>query len=456
MRPSDSRPPRGAHSPHPLPTHPRGAAFEDLLCALFVASGWNVSPNVRHLEGGNALLEVDLLASRWEGGEFRRILVEAKSGGWGWGDVLKLLGQGALLEVPEQWFFATQGDRDSETARERFESAGCHIVVTEDTSEQIRQAFNAALPADVTKREMAFWWHSFTVRREILRCANQSGLPASARSAVSELKEQQRLIDDGLFQETTYLARMRVLRHGYENRRNLASRTADVLDASPDLLSGTHFRDALYGVPHPLVEAALYVEMRSRLAMLVAVIEFLLMEDDPDDASQEVALLLGLPSSTTSTIRSLRDRTDLHLYPLVWQRFVYEFGGFAINDRSEEEYTALAEQIGATPATVTDALEVWETLYPGVDWFAGYYGIRLLKLVPAPIQGLGTLRRTQLYKTRHGDRTYPYEMTDHPTGMAFLKRVNNIAYFRAKGEACPESHLGPAERSPEAASATET
>lgn len=436
------------HEPSPVPKEPVGEDFEDLVCALFAASGWYVSPNISHIEGAHNLLEIDLLATRWENGRYRRVLVEAKSGGWGWGDVLKLLGQGALLDVKEMWFLVRRDERDIESARSRFASKNCFVYNLGATTTEIINAFAEQVGDDLAYRDVAFWYHVFKVRREVLKCVRSSDYPPSLRPVLDDLKQQKLLIDDGLFQHDTVFGRLQALRDGFEGRRRLAAKVAQALDADPQMPSRSHFRDAMYGVGHPLVEVALFLETRSRLATLAAVIEYLTIEDEPSDPGQDVAILLGLPESTYSAIRELRDRDQVHLYPLIWQRFVYEFGGLIIIGREDEEYQLLAQQTGAHPTTVRQTLSLWGTLYPGVDWMASYYGVRLLKLVPASIQGMGALRRTQLYKTKKGMRSYPAMMVDSPTGAAFLKRVNNISYHRERGQTCPEDHLGPAASPP--------
>ena len=99
-----------------IPECPTGFALEDLICALFAASGWFVYPSIKHHEGVDELMELDLLGTKFTESSVRRALVEVKSGGWGWNDVLKLLGRQTFLEVGESHFFATSRDRDVDSA----------------------------------------------------------------------------------------------------------------------------------------------------------------------------------------------------------------------------------------------------------------------------------------------------------------------------------------------------
>ena len=430
------------HSPHSIPQCPIGSDFEDLVCALYAAAGWYVSPNVRHLEGDNELMEIDLVATRWENGRFRKVLVEAKSGGWGWGQVLKLLGQGTLLAIDSTVFLTRECSNDIDPVRQRFANRGCEIRVLGTSIPEIVGNFNEFSGTQIVWADVGFWWHVFKVRREVLKCINRA--PVAHRGIASDIKEHKRLVDDGLFQHDTVLGRLQALRTGYEAKPDLTGQVAKALDLDPTTSSSSHFSDALYRIGDPLVDVAMFLETRSRLAMLAAVIEYLLTEDDPEDRDREVAALLGLPTSTYFTISALRNRHEAHLYPVIWQRFVYEFGGLLIGERLEHEYGLLAEQSGASVESVKTALGIWDDLFPSTGWIADYYSLRLLKLVPSPIQGLGALRRSQLYGTTHDGITYTSEITQDPVSASFLKRVNNITYHRFEGRMCPADHLGSA------------
>lgn len=436
-------------NPPPLriPEHIDSAdEFEDLVAALFVAGGWHVTQNVHHHEDGQQLLEMDLLAVRWRNGGPERLLVEAKSGNnWGHPDLLKLFGQQQLLGLPRSRLAVRSANGKSSPAS--LVAKGCEIMELDGDAERSRALFaTAGLGKKPTKADVAFWRRVFQIRRRLLEGLRDRGSAPQVSEVLRIMKEQKRLIDDGLLQHATAYQRLGALCDGYRGHQKLAARMAHALDDSSSRATD-HMRSAFYGVGHKLVYLAMFLDMRARMATLAAVVDFLLAEDDARSASQRITLALGLPSSMSNAIEEFRTQEELHLYPLIWQRFVYEMGGFLLLDRLDGELDLLADATGAKPNTVRQALEAWNMLFPVPGGWLRSIGaphLQVLMLVPAPIQGLGALRRQRLYDCQHHDgRTY-FSSIVEPSCAHFLKRVNNITYYRCLGQDCPPEEIGPA------------
>jgi len=421
--------------------------FEDMVAALFAASRWHVSQNIRSLDGKTELLEADIVATQWEAnGNVRRVLVECKSGDWGFRDMYTLLGHKTYLGVDNAFLYSRSGqEKASVTRHNQFAALGCHAVVIGGSQKPAQEIFEGeAIGSEVDTADVRFWRRVFQLRRLLLKSLHTKNPGTEATEAIRLMKLQKLLVEDGLFAHPDAFSRLESLTDGYQNHSKLARRTAHLLDSSPEG-SSQNFTDAMYGNGHPLVYAAMFLDCRARLATLTAVVDFLLTEDDATSTSKEITRLLGLPSSMNSAIVKLRARSQLHLYPIIWQRFVYELGGMILDDLESEEMAHLATACGANIGTIKEALGVWDILFPlqGGSWLTRIGGerIQVLKMVPAPIQGLGALRRQRMHEAPKPDGlAYFSSFTDVATA-TFLKRVNNIAYHLCNEDDCPDHHL---------------
>jgi hypothetical protein len=66
-------------------------AFEDCVSALFNAGGYHVERHIRHRDL-EEVLELDAVATDYSTSPPTRVLVESKSGAWGYPDLFKVLG----------------------------------------------------------------------------------------------------------------------------------------------------------------------------------------------------------------------------------------------------------------------------------------------------------------------------------------------------------------------------
>src|SRR5206468_3160907 len=69
-----------------LPADPSEAQYEDFVAAFLLAGGYFIEPRLKFRDNGVELLELDVVATPANEKYLDRILVEAKSGGWGFAD----------------------------------------------------------------------------------------------------------------------------------------------------------------------------------------------------------------------------------------------------------------------------------------------------------------------------------------------------------------------------------
>ena len=82
-----------------LPKDPSEDQYEDLVSACLMANGYFVEPRITLTDGGVEVFELDVVATPSNEHYLNRVLLEAKSGGWGFPDVFKAFGWRTFLGI---------------------------------------------------------------------------------------------------------------------------------------------------------------------------------------------------------------------------------------------------------------------------------------------------------------------------------------------------------------------
>src|SRR3989304_6066059 len=85
-------------SPHEL---------EDYVAALFQSARYFVEKNIVERDF-TEILELDTVATTYEGQLPSSVLAEAKSGNWGFGDIFKIMGWMRYLDIEKGGFFVSK------------------------------------------------------------------------------------------------------------------------------------------------------------------------------------------------------------------------------------------------------------------------------------------------------------------------------------------------------------
>src|SRR6185437_12665989 len=167
--------------------------------------------------------------------------------------------------------------------------------------------------------------------------------------------------------------------------------------------------EAMYDGKHPAVQAAFYVEHRARLAILKAAVdlESLAAAGRLADRAAARAALGALPASFREGLRRLRARPSFRRYALVWQVFLWGFGGFYLADREAEELGWLSRQTGVPREEIGEALRAFDDLFPLAhgSWIVPVKDspIRLARMMPFAFRGVGAVQRLRWRGARNYD-----------------------------------------------------
>jgi hypothetical protein len=89
--------------------------LEEYVAALFQSAGYFVEANVIERDE-TSILEIDAVATSYEDAVPRTVIAEAKSGGWGFADLFKVIGWMRYLGLEKGSFFVTKGSPDKPPA----------------------------------------------------------------------------------------------------------------------------------------------------------------------------------------------------------------------------------------------------------------------------------------------------------------------------------------------------
>ncbi len=387
-----------------LPEVPKGLELEDYVAALFQSTQHYVERNVCEPD----VLELDVVATSFAGGQPDTHLIEVKSGQWGFGDLFKTLGRMHYLSIPKGLFITTRPSEEKpvEFYAERVGTEGLRVMVIEDIP-RARETFAGAGYGTVDETTHWLWRYSFWTERrtiDVLRAEVRDRADALGPRAALQYF---RLVNDEVFLTADPRERALKLYDAYAAHPRLTHGIARELDGEPfDAQTpgdSKALREALLHGQHPILQASMYVEHRARLAVLKSVIDCLAAGVD---FTARGLFVSALPATFQGAARELRGRPQFSRYALFWQVLLWGWGAFILDDREEEEVQELARQSGLEPPNVESALEAFDLLFP-IDgsWIkhmptANY---RFVSMVPWPFMGIGAFHRLLYHKVERYD-----------------------------------------------------
>jgi hypothetical protein len=383
-----------------LPSVPAaGRELEDYVAGLFQAAGYFVERGI-HERSITDVLELDAVATSYESPVPTSILVEAKGGRWGFPDVFKIVGWMHYLGISKGGFFvreAASKDLTSEVHR-KVAPLGVSLVDLADFRDPVQRFKAAGFGTIRDPRMTGLWRYSFWVERNLLERlrARRRELPeAKAPAAVLAYHD---LIHDHVFFIKDEAERLGLLYGAYRDHPKLSLALAIELGGGAEAARSTTLAEAIAQGKHPALQASLYIEHRARLSILKATIDLLCRSGDP------LQRALGLPATFREGLRALRGRPSFRRYALLWQVFLWSFGGFYLADRADEEFRWLSEQTGIPASEIGEGLAAFDDLFPLSEgsWITqlGSTNLRIVKMVPMPFRGIGALQRLRRYRVR--------------------------------------------------------
>jgi hypothetical protein len=408
-----------------------GRDLEDYVAGLFQAAGYFVEKNIRQRDV-EEVLELDAVATSYAGLLPTSVLAEAKGGRWGFPDLFKVAGWMRYLGIARGGFFVkdhpTAAPRDVSRIHRKIAPLGVSLVDFGDFSDPGARFGEGGfgVPGSQTSSHdggsrpqapgtfdpllLEVWRYSYWAERALLERLREARRASPERRGPQEVLAYHDLVNDHVFFLHDAAERLRRLYDAYKAHPKLSAAVAGEIGGAAyaevarprrrgPLGDIRPLAEAMYEGEHPSVQAAFYVEHRARLTILKAAIDLccLAASGGLADRAAARATLGALPASFREGLRALRARPSFRRYALVWQVFLWGFGGFYLADREDEELGRLSHQTGVPRDEVADALRAFDDLFPlaGGSWIVPVKNtpIRLARMMPFAFRGVGALQR---------------------------------------------------------------
>ena len=426
-----------------LPEVPQGEDLEDYVAAFLQCGGFYT--DISLVERGEAeVLELDIMAWKPHDKPPRHTLFEIKGGNWGFADVFKVYGWKTYLNprgVDTAYVVAPRRGRSGEVVdytREKCAEIGLALIVHDDLPMLEANLKDLGLiPSETNQLDHSMWRFAFWLERQMQRVVTTSRRTLREHQGPNEIYAYQEAIRNGFLQARDVRERLASLYDAHFGHQVLAKSVAFELDHMrwdpSDPADGSHWREALRNCKHPLVQAAMYYQHRAKLDILKGAVEFALLTKHGELPPERTIKFLGieapanfLPSSFHNAVQELQSIESFEKVAILWQSFLWKWGGFFVVDHEADEKSALADEVGMTPKAVDAAMGIFDSLFPIPDgWFINIQGTKLLKLFPCQFRGIGARYRCARLgasepKEAFGSLPYQYLVSN-------LARWNNSA-----------------------------
>lgn len=400
-----------------LARNPKGWELEDFVAAHFVSRGCYVETGVKE-RNPDEILELDIVWTDYQNEPQARQPVEVKSGEWGLGDVFKFYGWTRYLGLePGQFIHKEPCGRLNPSSLKHIESRTGITLLHVPKAEDAEAHFKAiGLPEPSWEALPEIWRFSFWGQRRLLKslgeAIRQKVCPESAKAA----KEYHQLINDAVFFIPDVRDRVAALLSAHFSHQELGASAAYELETGTfdykDPPQTRTFKRAAYQGEHFPIQACLYLAHGARLYILKAVVDYWLALERGEIkrttlkfGQMLVDLTSGqLTNAMATGVDELSSAPSFRMFGVLWQVFLWSWGGFLLRDRLEEEYADLEKETGVPASEIPLALSAFDKLFPTPGgWFREPVNDsrRVLILMPASMRGIGAVRRKTRKKVGH-------------------------------------------------------
>jgi hypothetical protein len=385
--------------------------LEEYVAALFMASRYFVEVGVTERDE-TSILELDAVATNYADAVPQMVIAEAKSGGWGFPDLFKVIGWMQYLNIQKGGFFVTNeaADKSQALVSRKCGPHGLTLIHVADPGKVSAQFAAAGFGSPVDEIALTIGRLFFATERKlitVLRNAKRANLGQKGPSTVLQYHE---IINNQIFFENDVRRRLYHLYSAYQEHPKLTLGVATELEGktfdahTPDPTNAI-IRTALISDLHPTVQASFFVEHRARLAVIKSSIDYIcqleagLLPTDPGKIEFRQVLYRLLPESVREAINELSKEPNFRRYGLLWQAFLWNLGGFYLKDREDIEFEWLSNLSGIPQQEIPRALEAFDVFFPVGGWLTnvGPSHCRMVKMLPLPIRGLGAIHRKLKY-----------------------------------------------------------
>jgi hypothetical protein len=426
-----------------------GRELEEYVASMFQAAGYFVETNVRQRDVTD-VLELDAVATSYDGPVPTPVLAEVKGGRWGFPDLFKVAGWMAYLGIGRGGFFVREGAPSDARASARIQRMlaplGVSVVSLGDFTDPAARLGEAGFLGRCDPLMLDIFRCAFWTERTLLDAVRHARRASPDLTGASVVLAYHDLVNDHVFFLKDVPERLARLYAAYKGHPKLSAAIASEVDGEGFSLAAARaprvsraLAEAMYEGRHPVLQGSFYVEHRARLSILKAAIDLVCLAaaDRLGPRAEVEAALALLPATFRAGLRRLRERPSFRRYALLWQAFLWGFGGFYLADREAEEFGWLSAQTGIPRADIGAGLRAFDDLFPLAEgsWIVPVKNtsIRLTKMVPVAFRGIGALQRLR----RRGEKSYAAVARERATARTLTFWHNSFVRALAGEEVVP-------------------
>ncbi len=401
--------------PVTLPQYPKDTEYEEFIAAYFQASQYYVERSIidRRKKNGKEgeVLEIDIVATDYGCYPPEQILIEIKSGSWGFPEVFKLVGWMQYLEEINRGLFVVQKKANNHPLKSSIAGQLNVEIISNTELERTEESLARFIdPKHVDALDIQTWRYAYWIERKMLRYL-KARKKSEKKEAFFNAEEYYHEVSNSIFFTKNRLERIQklyALKGRFPNLSAQCGNEETLHKTNGNRIPEKVFKDTFWYGKINTVQAACFIEHLSRITIIKNSIDLLLYEDDRAQTDVEVIpgwsidQMESMPESFRLALREIEGDEDLALYPTFWQWFIYVFGGFILDGEKDREYALLSAKTGIAESHINRALEVYDLFFPTEGgWLksrsnANY---RYLNLFPAPLHGIGAFYRSLHYSS---------------------------------------------------------
>ena len=397
-----------------LPGLPKGKEFEEYISAFFQCGGFYVERNIIEREEKEEILELDIVATNYGREPPESLMVEVKSGNWGFSDIFKVKGWLDYFGYTQGLLITNKSKEKTEFYEDKANDIGVKLLQIHDLSNAPELLKQIVSSNKLPQADFSTWRFSYWVERNLLReLKNKKMESYPDKLCYQKLDEYYFLLNSGIFFTENIVRRVHKLYETFQKFPRISARCGNELagesfDNEIDKLSKKIYSDTYYDCKYNAIQISTFVEHRARLALLKNAIDYLLGRIKKEDREKkafgvnfEKILLDLLPESFKDGMKQLEEHKYFYKYPAFWQWFMWLFGGFILKDYKEKEYEVLSQKTGIPIEEISNALKAYQILFPRDDgWFMDLSpasNIKMMKIFSVPFMGVGANYRRLIY-----------------------------------------------------------
>jgi hypothetical protein len=205
-----------------LPGLPKGKEFEEYISALLQCGGFYVERNIIEREE-EEILELDIVATNYNEEQPKSLIVEVKSGNWGFSDVFKVKGWLNYLGYTDGLLITNKPKEKAEFYRDKSSDIGVKLIQIDDLSKASEILKGTVSNDKLTEEDFSTWRFSYWVERNLLRELKNNKkkfYPDRNRICYQKIDEYYFLLNSGIFFTESIVRRVHKL---YETFQKVSS-----------------------------------------------------------------------------------------------------------------------------------------------------------------------------------------------------------------------------------------